>query len=299
MLRKLVLSACRLVFRLVRYRGLSQYTPLIKLFHSLFRLALPQGEISVSVNNGIRLYLDRAENTDMVRHLVLGRSYEPGTTRIFGKLVRRGMTVIDIGSHVGYYTTLAASLVGAEGKVFAFEPDPAVYRLLCKNIEVNRLRNVVPVQKAVARKISTRKMYLKPEGRTSRLYHSEDTGTIEVEAVCLDQHLGTSSKVDFIKMDIEGAEYEALLGMESTIKYNENLILVTEFCPFLLERAGFSATGYLGRLSDLGFALYMINERTPKEGDGMLGPVHFSVKGERTFNILCVKNNAVLKALIL
>ncbi len=157
----------------------------------------------------------------------------------------------------------------------------------------------MPVQKAVAGKISTRKMYLQPGGRTSRLYHFEDTGTIEVEAVSLDRDLGTSSKVDFIKVDIEGAEYEALLGMGSTIKYNENLILVTEFCPFLLERAGFSAADYLGRLSDLGFALHMINERASEEGDGMLGPVHFTVKGERTFNILCVKNNALLKALIL
>ncbi len=292
--QKLVLSGCRMVFKSVRYRGLSRYTPLIKLFHRLFRFALPKEEIFVSINNVSRLYLDRDENTDMVRHLVLGGSYEPSTTRVFRRHVKKGMTVIDIGSHVGYFTTLAATLVGGEGKVLAFEPDPATYRLLCKNIEMNGFQNIVPVQKAVASEVSTRQLYLRPDGRTSRLHHTEGTRTVQVEAVGLDQYLGASSKVDFIKMDIEGAEFEALSGMEGIIKHNDNLTLVTEFCPFLMEKAGFRPGDYLQRLSELGFTLYRIDERASSNIDRMLGPMamNFSVKGERSFNILCVKNHA-------
>ncbi len=294
--QKLMLSACEMVFKSVRNRGLSRYTPLIKLFHRMFRFALPKGEIFVSTHNGPKLYLDREENTDMVRHLILGGSYEPSTTCIFKRHVQKGMTVIDIGAHVGYYTTFAATLVGGEGKVLAFEPDPATYKLLCKNIEINGFRNVVPVQKAVAREVSTRQMYLRPDGRTSRLHHTGETLTVQVEAVSLDQYLGTLSKVDFIKMDIEGAEYEALLGMEGMIKHNDNLTLVTEFCPFLMERAGYNPGDYLRRLSELGFTLYMIDDRAGVDEDKMLGPMseNFSVRGERSFNILCVKNHRAM-----
>ncbi len=112
----------------------------------------------------------------------------------------------------------------------------------------------------------------------------------------MDQYLGASSKVDFIKMDIEGAEFEALSGMEGIIKHNDNLTLVTEFCPFLMERAGFRPGDYLRRLSELGFTLYMIDERASAEDDKMLGPMreNFSVKGERSFNILCVKNHRAI-----
>jgi len=291
--QRVVLSGCRVVFKTLRYRGLSQYTPLLKLFHRIFRFALPKGEVFVSINNVSRLYLDREENTDMVRHLVLGGSYEPSTTRVFRRYVRKGMTVIDIGSHVGYYTTFAATLVGEGGKVLAFEPDPATYKLLCKNIEANGFRNVVPVQKAIAREIATRQLYLRPDGRTSRLHHTPGTQALNVDAVSLDQYLGTSAKVDFIKMDIEGAEAEALAGMEGIITHNPALTMVTEFCPFLMERAGFRPREFLRRLSDLGFKLYMIDERESEKEDKMLGTMNenISVPGERNFNILCVRNH--------
>ena len=58
------------------------------------------------------------------------------------------MVVVDIGSNIGYYTLIAAKILGSSGKVYAFEPEPNNYELLLKNIEVNGYTNIVPVQKA-------------------------------------------------------------------------------------------------------------------------------------------------------
>jgi predicted methyltransferase len=62
--------------------------------------------------------------------------YEPAITRLFQETLQPGMVVIDIGAHVGYYTLLAAKLVGPTGKIYAFEPEPGNNEALNKNIEL-------------------------------------------------------------------------------------------------------------------------------------------------------------------
>src|SRR5712692_81229 len=81
---------------------------------------------------------------------VLLSTYEREQTALFRRAVRPGDVVFDIGAHAGYYTLLASALVGPTGKVFAFEPDTRNYRMLEKQIAINRCSNVVLSSSAVS-----------------------------------------------------------------------------------------------------------------------------------------------------
>jgi FkbM family methyltransferase len=166
--------------------------------------------------------------------------HEPLVTKIFKKEIRSGYVVLDIGAHIGYYTLIAAKLVGKNGKVFAFEPDPTNFTLLKENIITNSYKNVVIAQKAVTNKSGKLKLYLSEDSSGHRICDSHDgRRAIEIESVQLDDYFRNhDGHIDFIKMDVEGAEYNAIQGMLLLLKKNRNLKIVTEFYPEGLERFG-------------------------------------------------------------
>ena len=70
------------------------------------------------------------------------------------------MTVVDIGANYGSYTLIASKLVGNDGRVYAFEPEPGNYDILVKNIEMNGYTNVTPIRKAVSNKQGKVRLYV-------------------------------------------------------------------------------------------------------------------------------------------
>ena len=92
--------------------------------------------------------------------LSIFKIYEPNQTKIVKKYVHEGDVVIDVGAHVGYYTLLMAQLVGKNGKVYSFEPDPVNFELLKKSVEINGFENVVLIQKAVSDTTEKIKLFL-------------------------------------------------------------------------------------------------------------------------------------------
>ena len=198
--------------------------------------------------------------------LVLSGSYEELNTKIFKSLVRKDMIVVDIGANVGYYTLLFSKLVGKTGKVFAFEPEPHNFSLLMENIFlVNNFLNVYPVNKAVGH--STDKALLFPtyyRGATHTLYSTGKCNEgIFVQVTKLDDFFKeTSVTVDIIKIDIDGAEPFALLGMRDVLTRNRRIKILTEFSPPHLKKAGSSAIKYWDILLSLEFNyLYLIDEK--------------------------------------
>jgi len=158
-------------------------------------------------------------------------TWEPLTTKLFKEVIRKDDVVLDLGANIGYYTLLASRLVGEEGRVIAFEPEPTNFEILTRNILLNDSRNVLTIQKAVTDK----------KGKTNLYVDSKDTGAhtlcndnrlhkhIEVDTVSLDEFLPSSVKVDVIKMDIEGSEMKALAGMSNVIERSNNLKMFMEY----------------------------------------------------------------------
>src|SRR5207249_4760314 len=134
-------------------------------------------------------------------------SFERPLVKEFTRVVRQGMTVVDIGANVGFYTLVASRLVGAAGQVVAFEPDPRLHGYLTRNLQDNNCTNVIARQAAVTDHAGTARFTSDPGGTGGRV--SEEAGDA-VEAVALDD---LDLDVDVVKMDIEGGEVRALAGM--------------------------------------------------------------------------------------
>lgn len=185
--------------------------------------------------------------------------WEPNETYWFTRSVKAGNTVLDIGANVGYYTLLGAALVGEEGVVYAFEPDPVSFRLLEQNVRLNGLQNVVLEQKAVSNEPGSIRLYLAEENKGDhRIFETEGRReSIEVEAVSLDEYFrGHEGSIDFVKIDTQGAEAVIIQGMSELIRDNDGMLMAVEFWPYGLSEFGFDAAELLEVLRSFGFHFF-------------------------------------------
>jgi FkbM family methyltransferase len=196
--------------------------------------------------------------------------YEPFETSLIEKLAKPGMFVLDVGANVGYYTVILASKVGRSGQVIAFEPDPDNLVLLRRNIQSNRLSNVVCEQAAVMSYEGEATLYRSSINYGDhRVFDSQDDrdfndgrprSTVSIRTVSLDKYLrDIGIRPDLVKMDIQGAEMLALPGMIDTLS-NPNVMLFCEFWPYALRRAGSEPIKFLQTLKQIGFELFEIME---------------------------------------
>lgn len=217
--------------------------------------AVRLGEATLYVNS-----IDRLVAALLWKHSLLSGD----EARIYREFVKPDMTVLEIGANIGFFTLLFSKLAGPSGRVTAFEPDPGNFRLLEKNVKTNGRANVTCVRKAAAAKTGALKLFRSEEHHGDhRIFDSVDgRESVDIEAAAIDDFLPAGTVVDFIKMDIQGAEYSALLGMERTIKNSPKLVMVCEFSPDLLRKAGASPEDMLKKLSELGFAMKYLDEET-------------------------------------
>ena len=168
-----------------------------------------------------------------------GRDYfnghvEPEVQAALGKYLSPGMTVYDIGANIGFFSLLAARLVGASGRVTAFEADPEIAARLRKNVERNKGAPISVEEKAVWSS-SSPVFFARADADVSPdrgLGHVIDNdaersapGTIRVEAVSVDECVDKSAAPDFIKCDVEGAEVEVFRGAERLLNERPPIIL--------------------------------------------------------------------------
>ena len=189
--------------------------------------------------------------------------FEPLETQFCTETVAPGAVVVDVGANIGYYTLLFAKRAGASGRVFAFEPDSENFRLLRENVNMNGYSNVTLTRAAVSDAAGELTLYRNASNRMDhRTYHpGEGWENAPVAALRLDDYFRDAGRVDFIKMDIQGSEPRALAGMGGLLADNPAVVLVTEFWPFGLRRAGHDPADFLARLAGLGFAFRRIDER--------------------------------------
>ena len=188
---------------------------------------------------------------------MLAGQYEKDTTDLFKKIIRPGMTVLDIGGHIGYFTRLFSRLTGPTGRVVAFEPDPSNFALLKKNTA--HLPNVTLVNSAVADKKGIVDFYQIEDstGCHTTIPTKAPAKKFSVDAVIIDD-FSMGFYPDVIKMDIEGGEPRALLGMEKILASEHPLSIVMELNPEALERSGATPEGVITSLRQKGFEAHGI-----------------------------------------
>jgi FkbM family methyltransferase len=219
--------------------------------------------------------------------------WEPFETEIVKREVKRGDVVLDVGANIGYYTLLLARLVGETGKVYAFEPDAANFALLEKNVRVNRYQNVVLVNKAVSNKTDKVKLYICDINMGDhRLFEfpGQNRRAVEIETISLDEYFRDyTGKVDFIKMDIQGAEGAALEGMAGLLARFPQVKLLTEYSFHCLKSFGSDPEAYLQRLQAYGFQLLNVNEPEQRIEPAEIPAIMERYPWGKETNLLCVK----------
>lgn len=226
------------------------------------------GEIVLADLPGFRIYCDLSDPA--VGQHIPGGGYEPDVAAVFRRFLQPGMGVIDIGANMGFFSMMSAALVGASGFVLAVEPNPRNARLLEASRQVNGFNQMRVAQLAAG-----------PDTGLLALHTSHSTGTAsEVEGgvgsmleartvacVALDRLVPAARRIDFIKVDVDGGEYKALLGCRETIARDRPLI-VSEFSPGIMPGiSGIDGEAYLGWIGAFGYEVSVI------EPDGALQPM--------------------------
>jgi len=229
------------------------------------------GRVLTTTVSGQRLFVD-ARDLSLSPGLILDGSWEPHVTRALITLVKAGMTVVEIGANVGYFTTLLGRLVGGQGCVRAFEANPVVFDLLTENIDINGLVPFVRAERMLVcdtcgeREINLLERHHGSGSMLSfgdeflALYRDRKT-TVAVRATTLDEYWrGEARAIDLVKMDAEGSEPMIVEGMRSILA-QPHLTVVCEFVKPFFAAGDPSAEGFLDALLAYGFALYKITDR--------------------------------------
>ena len=175
------------------------------------------------------------------------------------RIVRPGMTVLDVGANLGLYTVLFARLVGATGRVIAFEPDPALFALLRRNSTLNGFTNITAHNLALGSRSDRamlRKMIFNSGDNTlgsdgSRCFRRE----VPIQVVALDEFL-PALHIDLVKIDVQGWEFEVLRGMDRILAACPHAGIYFELWPAGLRRAERTPAEMAEWLQARGYKLY-------------------------------------------
>jgi FkbM family methyltransferase len=223
--------------------------------------------------------------------------YERAETAFLCQVLRPGMTFLDVGANVGYYTALAIRHVGETGKIIALEPDRENFQYLERTVAANRAHNVTCVQRAAADRIGTLRLYVSKDNRGDNRLYANDLcdESYDVDVTTVDTLLGECgvNSVDLVKMDVQGFEGHIVQGMERTIRQSKKLIMLTEFWPFGLESAGTCPERFLLGLEQAGLTLYQLRRRGELTRLVDKGLLISQYQGRKYTNIVAVRGNSL------
>jgi FkbM family methyltransferase len=192
--------------------------------------------------------------------------WEAVETKFFLENIKPGNTVLDLGANIGYYTCLAARLVGPKGQVFAFEPNDSNFALLSKNISHNQFQNVFPMKAIVADKCGFAKLNENTAGNMGAhmavpIDYHEFTQCSYHPKITLDDFEDLDlGQIDFLKIDTQGSEPLIIKGAKKLIEKNRHhLKIVMEFSPVWMCDIDVNAADFIDDLKFLGFEIFFID----------------------------------------
>jgi FkbM family methyltransferase len=176
--------------------------------------------------------------------IILGGTWEDFVDNVLTTLASPGDVFLDVGANQGYYTVKIGSLVGATGKVFAFEPNPKMFRFLLDNVELNALQpRVVCHQVAVGAEAGAMQLEVDDDypGGARVLMPALDQAThrlVDVDVVRIDEVVPAGLVADLIKIDVEGFEPLVCQGMQGLLDRSPGAAVVCEISVAFWQRFG-------------------------------------------------------------
>lgn len=178
--------------------------------------------------------------------------------RLIAQCVIPGMNVIDVGANIGAYTRYFANLVGPTGRVIAIEPDTENFRRLCHAVAADP--TVTAVHGAASHATGYCKLYISNELNVDHQTYDggESRKIVTVPSYRIDDLVSSGTRVDFIKMDIQGAEPAAISGATRVLGENPGIALLFEYWPSAIRRSGHDPEQFLDQLRALDFELMTV-----------------------------------------
>jgi len=168
------------------------------------------------------MYLDRQDTgiSAGLMRLKKGVDREPAFMKVLRRELQSGMTAVDLGANIGYASLIMAGIVGPTGTVYAIEPSARNFMFLNMNIKANGYENIIhPTQMGISNKKCVQKFYISSKSNLHSMTptaHTQDAVDVQVDT--LSEFLKGKNSPNFIKMDIEGHEVEALEGMVDALQ---------------------------------------------------------------------------------
>lgn len=227
--------------------------------------------VSVDVLDRFTMWVDLSDAH--VSRGCLMNNWEANETHYVTSTLCAGDVVLDIGANIGWFSLVAAKSIGLNGRVHAFEPRPETASMLKRTISDNRLRQQVTVWEfALADRSEIRQLFWGTGGnnpggssllRTAEP-HLAGHESAAVKAVVLDEILPDVAP-DFIKIDVEGAEPQALSGAKNAIMRKKPKI-ISELHPRQLQAvSGVTVSQYIDLLSGFGYSCYLLENGRPTD----------------------------------
>jgi FkbM family methyltransferase len=303
---RLNIEALRLELIQSRLELIQSRTPLTQLMHVMHAqvedialrsrgvLAVDDATFALRTYDGF-VFVPRQDTMLLLMALDAGpQGLEPGTRRVLTKVLAPGMTFIDIGANVGLLTLAGARAVGPSGKVLAFEPVPLSFDLLSRALAINGLIHRVEAKRqAVGARRERCKFFVRNVLGHSSLFRSDAlssavTMEIEVDVSPLDELVQPRTRVDLVKIDVEGAELAVLEGMTRVIADNPELAIIAEFGPSHLKANDIAPETWFSAFRERGFDAFVIDELSAECWPA--GPL--SLADVESVNILFVRRNS-------
>jgi FkbM family methyltransferase len=205
--------------------------------------------------------------TSALDRALLFDGFENAELLFVQRFLKPGMTVFDMGAHHGLYTMLASKVTGSEGRVYAFEPSPRERTRLKRNLSLNRCKNVHVISAALGRNAGRATLHLvdgSEDGcnslRTPNV--AQPTIPVEVEVLTLDVFLRQSEvgRIDFAKMDVEGAELSLLEGASDLFASAERPVILAEISDVRTGPWGYAASEIIEWLAKRGYEWFELTE---------------------------------------
>lgn len=217
---------------------------------------------------------------DFCSDSIFAGRFECSECRFVERFLQPGMTVLDVGAHHGFYTLLASTKVGATGKVITFEPSPRERIRLVRHLRLNHRTNVTVLPWALAEHDGYENLNV-VAGRDTGCnslrppFVSEPTYLVQVEGKSLDSCIPATTQVDFMKMDVEGAELGVLRGATQLLTRRPRPVILCEVSDTRTRPWGYSSGEIVDYLAKLEFRWFGIDTAgrvidVPSSGEGNL-----------------------------
>ena len=274
---------------------------------------LIEGIASLIANKGYKVVIDNNDNAHIVLEngikfwwaprdpgsllgMPLRGNFEPECTFLLAKLIKEADTVFDIGANFGWYSCHLAQLVGVAGRVHIIETTSAIDELK-SNLTLNKFEaRCVLSQVALGEKEGTETLFIPQKLGTAfaslREHSYGRTQRICVATQKLDDYVAANKirDVNFMKIDVEGAEHLVLRGAENVLKQYSPVVML-ELQRLHTEHFGYSPEELIGYLGDLGYHLFEID----RDKFGSVKKVS-EFGSTHNYNFLAVQNAAILEA---